>query len=111
MYSTNANTNQQSDGEHFMYILGSYTSSAYKILDNFAIVSVFVGQPPPMITSGEATLDFLVTFSVAEVVEMYLIMSSIALSIVHCSVRRKHSSNHKLVPISMASRSLISFNT
>ena len=53
-----------------MVNISHYTSTAYAILDNFAIVCVFVGQPPPMITSGGATLDVLVTFSVAEVVEM-----------------------------------------
>ena len=34
------------------------TSSAYRNLDNFAIVSVFSGQPPPMIMSGGATVPF-----------------------------------------------------
>ena len=43
-----------------------HTCTACKNLDNFAIVSVFTGQPPPMTTSGAAVLP--VTFSVAEVV-------------------------------------------
>ena len=59
-----------------------HTCTACKNLDNFAIVSVFTGQPPPMTTSGAAVLP--VTFSVAEVVSMKSSMSSIAFSTVHC---------------------------
>ena len=59
-----------------------HTCTACKNLDNFANVSVFTGQPPPMTTSGAAVLP--VTFSVAEVVSMKSSMSSIAFSTVHC---------------------------
>ena len=36
-------------------------------LANVAIMSVFIGQPPPMITSGAAVLP--ITFRVSEVVK------------------------------------------
>lgn len=67
-----------------MYI-GGITSSAYANLDNFATVSVFVGQPPPMIISGLATVPLTI---VVKFTPMYLNVSTIALLTVHCSVRK-----------------------